>query len=184
MLTWNDLDLSVNEGGDGVYMERRRIRIPVPKRKKDKVVKRQEHRITESTPIPQTKSKKSTLPDDRIVGSVKGAMPIIPIIDDEDESGADGEKVKKETIVLPNLMQPSVEPVKVVNPKDWTFPLYKDKFVMLTVMGAVLGVLIAKRYNKDIGVAVALGAVAGIVLANAEVAFNKKEVEDKIVKIT
>ncbi len=175
MLTWDDLDLSVNEGDAGVYQERRRMRVPAPQRKKVKVVKKQEHRVTEETPVPQTKSKKSTLPADEIVGSKKGAMPIIPLMD-EDESGVDGES-KKETIVLPNLMQPSVEQVKIVDPKDWTYPLYKDKFVILTVIGVAVGVLIAKRYNKNMLMSVVLGSVVGMSLASAEAAINKKEIK-------
>ncbi len=176
MLTWDDLDLSVN---DDAPQERRASRAQRPT-KRPRIVKKQEHRITEETPIPQTKSTKSTLPDDKIVGGYKSMMSIMPLMDEE-ESGADGEK--KDTIVLPNLMQPSVEKEKVVDPKDWTYPLYKDKFVILTAIGVTLGGLIAKKYNKNVVLGVTLGALAGIVLANVEAAMNKKKVvEEQIEK--
>ncbi len=172
MLTWDDLDLSVNEGDSGIYRERR-VRIPVPQKRKMKVVKKQENRITESTPVPQTKSDKSTLPDDKIIGSDKGKIAIVPIM--EGVSGVDASGINKGTMIIPNLMLPTVEPKKVVNPKDWTRPLYKDKFIILTVIGLTVGLLIAKKYNKNLLFAGVIGAGVGVVLANIELAINNKD---------
>ncbi len=178
MLDWGDLDLSVREDVVEVPRSSRPSSDKPRRSKKTKVVKKQEVRITKSTPIPQTVTDKSTIPDDKIVGSNKGAMPVIPIM--EGESGADGEETKKETIVLPNLMNPTPEPKKVVDPKEWASPIYKDTTVVLTILGVIAGVLIAKKINKAEIIGGMIGAVVGIAAASlVDYSRQKSSIEPK-----